>query len=60
MTGQYIQNVGASYRFPGRRLIASVDLKNILNAEIYDNFGVQKPGRAVYLKLTYTINGFNK
>lgn len=55
---QYLQNVGASYRFPDRKLVASVDLKNILNAEIYDNFGVQKPGRAVYLKLTYTINSF--
>ncbi|WP_262249933.1 TonB-dependent receptor [Parapedobacter soli] len=55
---QYLQNVGASYRFPNRKLIVSVDLKNILNAEIYDNFGVQKPGRAMYLKLTYTINNF--
>ena len=55
---QYLQNVGASYRFPDRKLIVSLDLKNILNAEIYDNFGVQKPGRAVYLKLTYTINNF--
>lgn len=55
---QYLQNVGASYRFPNRKLIASLDLKNILNAEIYDNFGVQKPGRAIYLKLTYTITNF--
>ena len=55
---QYLQNVGASYRFPDRKLIVSLDLKNILNAEIYDNFGVQKPGRALYLKLTYTINNF--
>lgn len=55
---QYLHNVGASYRFPSRKLIVSVDLKNILNNEIYDNFGVQKPGRAAYLKLTYTINNF--
>lgn len=55
---QYMQNVGASYRFPSRKLIASLDVKNILNAEIYDNFGVQKPGRAFYFKLTYTINNF--
>lgn len=55
---QYIQNIGASYRFPDHKLIASIDLKNILNAEIYDNFGVQKPGRAIYVKLTYTISNF--
>lgn len=55
---QYAQNVGLSYRFPDRKVIASLDLKNILNAEIYDNFGVQKPGRAIYLKLNYTINKF--
>ncbi|MCT1526145.1 TonB-dependent receptor [Sphingobacterium hotanense] len=53
---QVSQNFGASYTFPSRKLIASVDLKNIFNAEIYDNFGVQKPGRGVYLKLNYSIS----
>lgn len=55
---QYAQNIGASYTFPHRRIIASLDVKNLFNAEVYDNFGVQKPGRAFYLKLTYTINNF--
>ncbi|WP_257669305.1 TonB-dependent receptor [Parapedobacter tibetensis] len=55
---QYAQNVGASYIFPNRKVIASLDIKNIFNAEVYDNFGVQKPGRAFYLKLNYTINNF--
>lgn len=58
---QYVQHLGVSYRFPDRKLTASLDLKNLLNAEIYDNFGVQKPGRAIYLKVTYTLNNlFNK
>ncbi|MCX2480299.1 TonB-dependent receptor [Pedobacter sp. MC2016-15] len=55
---QYAQNVGFSYGFPNRKFLVSFDAKNILNAEIYDNFGVQKPGRAFYLKLNYTINKF--
>lgn len=57
---QFSHDVGASYRFPQGRLVASLDAKNILHAEIYDNFGVQKPGRAFYIKLNYTINNFNK
>jgi hypothetical protein len=55
---QYAQNLGFSYAFPKRKFVASIDAKNILNAEIYDNFGVQKPGRAIYFKLNYTINKF--
>jgi outer membrane cobalamin receptor len=55
---QYAQNLGFSYGFPNRKFVASIDAKNILNAEIYDNFGVQKPGRAIYFKLNYTINKF--
>jgi outer membrane receptor protein involved in Fe transport len=53
---QFIQDVGASYSIPNRSLIISLDAKNIFNKEAYDNFAAQKPGRAFYLKLTYTIN----
>lgn len=55
---QFSQDLGASYLFPHRKLVLSLDVKNIFNAEIYDNFAVQKPGRALYLKLNYTINRF--
>ncbi len=57
---QFSHDFGASYGFPNRRLVISLDGKNLFNAEIYDNFGVQKPGRAFYIKLNYTINNFNK
>ncbi|WP_207421385.1 TonB-dependent receptor [Desertivirga brevis] len=57
---QFANDIGASYRFPKGRMVASLDCKNILNAEVYDNFGVQKPGRAFYIKLNYNINNFNK
>jgi hypothetical protein len=57
---QFSHDLGASYRFPGSKLVASVDCKNMLDAEVYDNFGVQKPGRAFYFKLNYTINYLKK
>ncbi|MGV3545576.1 MAG: TonB-dependent receptor [Pedobacter sp.] len=57
---QFSNDLGASYRFPSGKMVVSFDAKNILDAEMYDNFGVQKPGRAFYIKLNYTINNFNK
>ncbi|MEI5986424.1 MULTISPECIES: TonB-dependent receptor [Sphingobacterium] len=53
---QVSQNLGLSYVFPSKKIIASLDVKNMFNAEVYDNFGVQKPGRGFYLKLNYSIN----
>ncbi len=55
---QFTHDLGASYRFPNGKLIASIDAKNIFNAEVYDNFMVQKPGRGIYVKLNYTISKF--
>ena len=53
---QFIQDAGFSYSFPNKKLVASFDIKNILDKAAYDNQSVQKPGRAFYLKLNYTIN----
>ena len=55
---QLFHDLGASYRFPSGKLIASLDVKNVLNTALYDNFGVQKPGRGIYFKLNYTIGKF--
>jgi outer membrane receptor protein involved in Fe transport len=55
---QYIQDLGASYVLPNKRFIVSADVKNIFDQQAYDNFAVQKPGRAFYLKLNYTIKTF--
>lgn len=55
---QFVHDLGASYRLPSGKMVVSLDVKNIFNAEVYDNFGVQKPGRAFYIKLNYTINNF--
>jgi outer membrane receptor protein involved in Fe transport len=55
---QLSHDIGGSYRFPSGKIVASVDAKNIFNAALYDNFGVQKPGRGIYFKLNYTIGKF--
>ena len=55
---QYIQDLGASYAFPQNKFVVSADVKNVFDQQAYDNFAVQKPGRAFYLKLNYLINNF--
>lgn len=55
---QFIQDLGVSYLFPNKKFVVSADAKNIFDKQAYDNFAVQKPGRAFYLKLNYTINNF--
>lgn len=57
---QFVHDLGVSYRVPNGKMVVSLDAKNIFNAEVYDNFGVQKPGRAFYIKINYTINKFKK
>ncbi|UMB59928.1 TonB-dependent receptor [Lutibacter sp. A80] len=55
---QFIQDFGLSYTFPKENFVVSFDAKNIFNEAAYDNRSVQKPGRAFYLKLNYTITKF--
>lgn len=55
---QIAQDLGLSYLFPEQRMVLSFDIKNIFDQAVYDNLSVQKPGRAFYLKLNYSINKF--
>ncbi|MCK0147877.1 TonB-dependent receptor [Arenibacter sp. F26102] len=55
---QLAQDFGLSYTFPNNKFVISFDIKNIFDEPVYDNLSVQKPGRAFYLKLNYTINKF--
>lgn len=55
---QFVQDFGLSYTFPKENFALSFDAKNIFNKAVYDNRSVQKPGRAFYLKLNYTIHKF--
>lgn len=53
---QFFHDIGGSYRVPKENIIISVDVKNFMNAQVYDNFGVQKPGRGVFVKLNYIFS----
>ncbi|WP_139959727.1 TonB-dependent receptor [Flavicella sediminum] len=55
---QLAQDFGFSYTFPKKDFVLSFDIKNIFDKPLYDNLRVQKPGRAFYLKLNYSINKF--
>ncbi len=55
---QISQDLGISYAFLDKKTVMSFDIKNIFDKPLYDNLRVQKPGRAFYLKLNYTINNY--
>lgn len=52
---QHPMDLGLTYTFPKDKIVLSFDMKNILDKQVYDNFGLQKPGRAFYGKITYFI-----
>lgn len=51
---QTVQNAGATYRVELGKLRNSITLevRNLADAKVFDFFGVQRPGRAVFVKLT--------
>ena len=51
---QFTQNLGITYAFPFQSVGASItaEVQNLTNADVYDFYGVQKPGRAFFLKIT--------
>ncbi len=51
--GQLANNAGVYYHFAKPKLSLAAECRNIGNVKLYDNFNVQKPGRAFYLKLRY-------
>ncbi|UZR99651.1 TonB-dependent receptor [Chondrinema litorale] len=52
---QLVFDAGVGYTFPSEKLILSVDVSNIFNEQVYDNFLLQKPGRAIFFKINYHI-----
>lgn len=53
---QFTSDMGISFTIPSNKITISVDAKNINNQQVFDNFGLQRPGRAFYAKITYSIN----
>ena len=52
---QFIQDVNLTYTPVKDKFSVSLDVNNLLNNKAYDNFNVQKPGRAIYIKLKTLI-----
>ncbi|MFV0530057.1 MAG: TonB-dependent receptor [Flavobacteriales bacterium] len=52
---QYNIDLGVAYTFPNKKITLSIDAKNILNQQLFDNYALQKPGRGFYGKLTFSI-----
>ncbi|MFN8416378.1 MAG: TonB-dependent receptor [Cytophagaceae bacterium] len=53
---QLSHDINISYSIQDGRYNISLDCRNILDAKLYDNFTLQKPGRAFYIKLRYNIS----
>lgn len=53
--GQWAHDAGISYTFGRPRVSLSFTCRNIANTRLYDNFGVQKPGRSAHLKVVYNF-----
>ena len=51
---QFTQNLGVTYQLPIHILESSLtaEVQNLTDEKVYDFFGVQRPGRAFYIKLT--------
>ncbi|MCQ4155707.1 TonB-dependent receptor [Riemerella anatipestifer] len=53
---QYLHDIGMSYFFPNKQWVVSLDVRNLFNRQAFDNFAVQKPGRAFFMKINYQFN----
>lgn len=48
---QFIQNVGVSYVLPKNNVSITLEATNVFDKKAFDNFNVQRPGRAFYITL---------
>ena len=54
---QFSHNLSISYTLQGGRYNISVECRNLTNEKLYDNFSLQKAGRAFYAKLRVAFGG---
>ncbi|WP_020533222.1 TonB-dependent receptor [Flexithrix dorotheae] len=52
---QLVFDAGIGYTFPSKKLILAIDVSNLFNEQVYDNYLLQKPGRAIFFKINYQI-----
>ncbi len=53
---QNLHTAGLTYGLANNRWSLGLEIKNIGNANLYDNFRVQKAGRSVHAKLRFLLN----
>jgi outer membrane receptor protein involved in Fe transport len=52
---QLVFDFGIGYTFPKQQLSLAFDISNFTNQQVYDNYLLQKPGRALFIKIKYII-----
>ncbi len=52
---QWVHDIGVSYSFFDHKITASFDIRNVFNEQVFDNWALQKAGRAFYGKIIYRI-----
>lgn len=52
---QPLHDIGISYIFPNKKITLALNAKNIFDRQVFDNYALQKPGRAIYGKLTLSL-----
>lgn len=52
---QFVNDIGILYTFEKSKNTISLDVKNIANRQVFDNFAIQLPGRSVNLKINLNI-----
>ncbi len=52
---QLVFDLGVGYTFPKQNLSLAFDVSNFTDTQTYDNYLLQKPGRAVFIKIKYLI-----
>ncbi len=53
---QFTHGINISYSFSEGKYSLSAAVANIMNAQVYDNFNIQKPGRSFSIKARYYLN----
>lgn len=54
---QFSQNINLTYSIKKGKYNISLECQNLTDAKLYDNFSIQKAGRAFYGKLRIYLDG---
>ncbi len=57
---QSLLSAGFNYVLPSNNIIIGAEVKNLLDAKLYDYYKIQRPGRSVHFKINYYIKSIKK